>query len=162
MTSPSNNVWMIVLTEYGVTCTFVILGIGIGWYVGSRQSSEGMDDSSFMPFAMRYKLLFWAWVIAALGTVLIEIPLVIFFPMFPMGLAHMTGLEDIRSKQKPEDSGLFWAGVICFGGWFIYSALTGLALAARKPASYFVVYGILCLLLVFNVVGCHQILKNAQ
>jgi hypothetical protein len=149
MTSQSST--MILLSTYGVTGGLILSGIGVGWYIGSQQSQDDMDDTSFMPFAARCAFLFWAWVIAALATVLIEIPLLLFFPMFPAGLAY------VISKQETEGS-LFLMAV----GWFIYSAITGLAMAAKRGAFYFVIYGILCLLLVFNVVGCHQILKNVQ
>jgi hypothetical protein len=151
MTSPSHNGAMILLSTYGITGGLILLGIGVGWYIGSRQNPDGMDDTSFMPFAARCTFLFWAWVIAAFATVLIEIPLLAFFPMFPAGLAY------VISGQEMEGSLLMMAV-----GWFIYSVITSLAMVAKRRVFYFVIYGILCLLLVLNVKGCHQILKMVQ
>ena len=41
-------------------------------------------------------------------------------------------------------------------------AFTGLAMAAKRRPFYFVIYGMLCILLALNVAGCHQILKKVE
>lgn len=42
-------------------------------------------------------------------------------------------------------------------GWLIYISLTFAALFVRKRVPYFVLYALLCLLLLLNVVGCHML-----
>jgi hypothetical protein len=40
-------------------------------------------------------------------------------------------------------------------GWPVYGALTVVGILQRRRARYFIIYGILCVLLALNVVGCH-------
>ena len=45
-------------------------------------------------------------------------------------------------------------------GWGIYVGLTLLVFRQRARAICFVLYAVLCALLVLNVVGCHMILRE--
>jgi hypothetical protein len=41
-------------------------------------------------------------------------------------------------------------------GWLLYISITIAAAYTRKPVRYFVLYGVVCILLIMNVVGCHK------
>ena len=131
---------------------FILLGIGVGWYFGSRESDDDFADSSFIPFGARCRFLMWAWGIAAFATVLVEIPLLLFFPWFPLGLVCL-----FYNKDNDGHSHLFMAV-----GWFFYTFITVSAMMTKRRQFYFLIYGLLCLLLILNVIGCHQILRHVQ
>ena len=129
---------------------FILAGLSPGVYFGAKRPDK-MEDASLIPFENRWKLLLWAWAIAGLATVLIEIPLLVFFPFFPLGLFSLLHGQEVAP------------GYLAMGcGWLIYIIITDAALLANKRFVYFGIYGVLCLLLILNVAGCHQILKNVQ
>jgi hypothetical protein len=111
-----------------------------------------MDDPSFIPVQERRRLLYYAWGIAAFATVLVEIPLLICFPMFPFGLTKMLGLREGGIADTV-------GGIV---GWVVYLIVTITLLRTQKRQRYFMIYGILCLILALNVVGCHRMLGGLQ
>ncbi len=79
----------------------------------------------------------------------IPLPFVLWNPrtflLFPIGLFRCL----LPSSFTPDDYKL--AAAL---GWLVYYALTIAALLQSRRTRYFVVYGVLCALLVTNVVGC--------
>jgi hypothetical protein len=107
-----------------------------------------------LTFQDRRNLLVAAWVIASLATVLVEIPLLLCFPIFPLGLFIAIG-------PAPARSGLFGSITFaCAVGWLLYLLITCAASFTKRWLFFLLFYGILCLLLVFNVRGCHQMMKT--
>jgi len=107
-----------------------------------------------LTFQDRRNLVIAAWVIAALATVLVEIPLLLAFPMFPLGL--FIALEIGPAKSGPFAS----MGFVCALGWLLYLVITCAGLFTKRWLLFVLFYGILCLLLVFNVRGCHHMMKT--
>jgi hypothetical protein len=145
---------------------FILIGFGIGWFVGaSRPDYTG--EVWFIPFETRWKLLLLAWVIAALATVYIEIPLLLFFPMFPWGLLYLIcgddhgGRPDVGSGHASGNELTQMVGLMAIG-WLIYITITDAALITRRRLTYFLLYSVLCVLLIFNVVGCHRLLRHVE
>lgn len=84
-----------------------------------------------LTFQDKRNLLLAAWVIAALATVLVEIPLLLAFPMFPLGLF-------IAFEIGPARSGPFASmGFVCALGWLLYLVVTCAALFTRDGFSLF-------------------------
>jgi hypothetical protein len=50
--------------------------------------------------------------------------------------------------------------VILVTAWALYVVLTVVGLLQRRRVRYFIVFGILCILLALNVVGCHVMLNE--
>jgi hypothetical protein len=71
-------------------------------------------------------------------------------PLFPLG--WILAVPFVRVPEG--DWGLYIISAI---GWVPYIALSASALLARKRNAYFVVYSLLCMLLIFNVVGCNEL-----
>ena len=105
-------------------------------------------------FQDRRNLLIAAWVIAALATVLVEIPLLLALPMFPLGLF-------IAIELGPARSGPFASmAFVCALGWLLYLVISCAALFTKPWLFFLLFYGSLCLLLVLNVRGCHHMMKT--
>jgi hypothetical protein len=67
--------------------------------------------------------------------------------LFPFGLITcVISALGIKSQNAPH---------VIFG-WLLYLALTIAGLLTRRRLAYFVIYGILCVLLLLNVIGCHM------
>jgi hypothetical protein len=109
-----------------------------------------MNDSSTIPFENRCKLLFYAWCIAALATVLIEIPLLLYFVFFPLGLLHILIGDKIGGS-------LYDFPYVCV--CLLYFGMSAGVLAVKRRPVFFAIYGFLCVVLALNVVGCHQMLR---
>ena len=77
----------------------------------------------------------------------------LFLPLFPLGLLHRAGFV-------PDDLEFFSSLVWCVFGWAGYVLLTGLVLLQRRRKRYFIFYALLCLVLAFNVVGCHEVMPR--
>ena len=118
-------------------------------------------DEEWPSYEARRVLLFGAWALAALATVLVEIPALIGFPLFPLGLWEMlTGVLS-ESSHRPTithtDSVVFT--FVC-AAWLVYLALTFGALFSKRRLVFILFYGALCCLLILDVQGCHTILKH--
>ncbi len=104
----------------------------------------------------RVRLWLIAWAVALLGSTIpfcIAAPgLFLYFVLsawaFPIGTIAFAFPE----HQNPSD-GIYIGSLI--GGWLAYIALTIFGLRQNRRARYFVVYTILCLLLLLNAVGCN-------
>jgi hypothetical protein len=98
----------------------------------------------------RRKVTLWlaAWTVAMVATQ-VPLPFALWAPgtflLFPVGLFRCL----LPSSFTPSDYNL--AAAL---GWPVYFALTMAALLQSRRTRYFVVYGILCVLLATNVVGC--------
>jgi hypothetical protein len=95
----------------------------------------------------RIKLWLLAWALALLSTSVVALrslnPMLIFvIPWFPVGLLQAIGL--------PFESPLFSIVI----GWLIYSAVTAVAFKTYQNRIFWIAYGVLCLLLAVNMVGC--------
>ena len=103
---------------------------------------------------MRLRVSLWlvAWGVAFTVT---SFPLCISHPgqlpsivkyawIFPLGLVTFV----VPARQE-----LIFTSLIA--GWLFYIALTVFGLLQRRRLRYFIVYAILCLLLILNVIGCN-------
>jgi hypothetical protein len=103
-----------------------------------------MDEEPTISTVDRRRLLYYAWGIAGIATVFYEIPLLIFFPFFPSGLTFLFGLRGVADAIGQ------------FVTWAVYYVLIKILLRTEQRRRYFIIYGILCCILLLNVVGCHQ------
>ena len=96
----------------------------------------------------RVRLWLAAWAVALVATQ-VPLPFVLWAPatflLFPTGLFRCL----LPSSFTADDYNL--AAAL---GWPIYAAVSLALLTQPRPKRYFVVYGVLCVLLITNVVGC--------
>ena len=95
---------------------------------------------------LKYKLVCAAW----LGTALLTFPAAVYGPhLLPLGLFRVFGAS-LRGPLAP------WIGVV----WAMYAALTLAVCSARRKKSFFIIYTVLCVLLVLNVAGCRALMPG--
>lgn len=115
-----------------------------------------MEQTPEISKRLRIRLWLIAWGVALAAT---PIPFCIgspgLFPdflmsfwAFPIGTAKF-----VFPAHEDPPPGVFTCSIV--GGWIFYIALTIYGLSQRRRARYFVVYAILCLLLILNAVGCN-------
>jgi hypothetical protein len=104
----------------------------------------------------RARLLLAAWAVALLipdlaGAILVRCDFglfgVIWVWAFPTGMIFFLVPHDSTLEFIP---GMVVIGLI----WLCYVGLTFLALRQHRRLRYFIVYGLLCVLLLLNAVGC--------
>jgi len=111
-------------------------------------AQEVPDDEPEMSLRARVILSATAWAIALVLTLLIVFPVpagVAFLPLFPEGLF-------VFLPKRP-------AVVI---GWVTYLVLMIFLLRSRTSTRFFVLFGVLCLLLAVNIPGCKHIADNTH
>ena len=93
-----------------------------------------------------------------------EIPLLLAFPLFPLGL--LFGIPGLQATGPQPPTGpqnvvavFFWLSA---AGWLIYLTVSLTALLTKRRVLFFIFYGILCCLLVLNVRGCQVFLKQVE
>src|SRR5258707_519205 len=67
---------------------------------------------------------------------------------FPMGAIAFLFPNDMHPSTEAYTLSLV-------GGWLFYIGLTVVGLRQRRPLGYFIIYGILCSVLILNAVGCN-------
>jgi hypothetical protein len=99
--------------------------------------------------SLRWRIGLWvmAWVVAAMATVEGGFELLIYGYMFPAGLWTLFTPKDWNPPISET--------ILLILGWVMYAGLTVLGLLQKRRSRYFIVFGILCGLLILNVVGCH-------
>jgi len=105
-----------------------------------------------LSFLRRCGLWLATWAVALIITVP-NLKGVLLIWVFPFGLLRLLGWPSERYV------------VVFTVGWLPYVVLTVAALLTRRRSTYFVIYSILCALLVVNVVGCRMMfaeLKDAH
>lgn len=111
------------------------------------------DHQSFItteiPFSRRWKLLLIAWGIGLVASGFPNPDSISIIWFFPLGLIKVVGWEG----GHPNDF---------IVGWVLYLALTVVALVSRPRVLYFTFYIILCILLLLNIAGCHQIIAQMK
>ena len=108
-----------------------------------------MDQSSKIEFRRRLWLLLaiWCGALIAAATAFPHASRPGYILLFPYGLiTFVVSAVGIKSQNAPH---------VIFG-WLLYLALTIAGLLTGKRLTYFVIYGILCVLLILNVIGCHM------
>src|SRR6516162_4640781 len=125
--------------------------------------SEGPDPASpaclvarTLPKALRVRLWLVAWGVALLAT---PIPLCLtspgLFPYFVMYVwAFPIGTAAFAFPEHRDPPGTVVIASL-IAGWLFYAVLTIFGLLQRERIRYFVLYTILCLLLILNAVGCN-------
>jgi peptidoglycan/LPS O-acetylase OafA/YrhL len=78
--------------------------------------------------------------------------LLVYAWMFPYGLL---ALFTPKNWDPPVSKAL-----ILIMTWTLYVALTVVGLLQKRRVCYFIAFGILCMLLVLNVVGCHVMINQ--
>jgi hypothetical protein len=118
-----------------------------------------MDETSHIPRREKCCVLLFAWLVvflallvwgfcyAGLDSALSLVPSVW---LFPQGLAAEIFGMDYQGNP--------W--VLLVAGWLAYFAVTFAALSAQRRPVYYILFGILCLMLLFNFVGCRKLLIN--
>ncbi len=96
-----------------------------------------------IPFSRRRKLWLIAWVVGLIAAGFPNPALIAVIWCFPLGLMNV-----VRWDGYADD--------YLIVGWLFYGALTVVALMSRPRVLYFTLYIILCILLLLNIVGCHQ------
>jgi hypothetical protein len=117
-----------------------------------------MDKPSHIPYREKFNLLLIAWGLAFVAMLVLEscffkfsdvLLLVPCFWVFPGGLiTELFGLQ--------QGNGWFGLGA----SWFAYFIVMIAALFANKRLGYYVLYAMLCLMLVLNIIGCHKDVIN--
>ena len=120
--------------------------------VGRQATSLNMEEPRTISLRWRISLWILAWVIAAIATVEGGIALLIYSWMFPSGLLALFTPKD----WDPPVSEV----VILIFGWLLYVGLTVFGLLQKRRIRYFITFGILCVLLALNSVGCHVMINN--
>ena len=108
-----------------------------------------MDHPLNIPFRRRFGLLLAAWCVAvmAAATAFPHPSRGKYILLFPYGLiTTVIAALGVKSQNAPH---------IIFG-WLMYIGLTLASLFVGKRLAYFVLYAILCVLLLLNVIGCHM------
>ena len=99
------------------------------------------DNDSEMSRGRRLNLLCIPWALTVVAT----FP-GIFYPfLLPAGLYRLFGIRETDSITNG-----WWLAM----GWLVYIGLTVAAVILRRRVGYWIVYGVLCLLLALNCVGC--------
>jgi hypothetical protein len=103
--------------------------------------------------SLRRRIWFWigAWGIATVATVGLSPGLLLFAWLFPVGLLNFAPAGWDSSPPSDPSAGVDSMIVL---GWLLYIALTIVGLSQSRRTRYFVIFGILCVLLALNVVGC--------
>jgi hypothetical protein len=105
------------------------------------------------------RMLLLAWALAMLFAYLygivhspLSLPLaVVWIPLFPAGILGLLIPENIVSS--------FRQGMLCLLlAWICYVSLTLLVWRVRQRLKYLAFYGLLCLMLLINAIGCNVIL----
>jgi hypothetical protein len=125
--------------------------------------SPATVETTTIPSRLRVRLWLIAWAVALLAT---PIPFCLTSPglfahfvmsvwAFPLGVA---GYAFPEHRNPPE--AIVTASLIA--GWAFYAGLTIVGLLQRNRTRYFVVYTVLCLLLILNAVGCNVNMLKGQ
>ncbi len=101
---------------------------------------------------LRIGLWFAAWIIATIATIEGGFGLLLYSWMFPYGLLVLFTPKDWNPPINET--------VILIMGWALYVALTIIGLLQKRRVRYFIAFGILCVLLALNVIGCHVMINE--
>ncbi len=115
-----------------------------------------MDQSPEISARFRISLWIGAWVVAlaaaCVPTCVRDVGVLPIFIMngwaFPVGVAAFAFPDNDNVS-----SAVFFSSVAV--GWCVYALLTVVGLLQHRRIRFFVVYGILCALLILNAVGCN-------
>ena len=104
-----------------------------------------VNPSERITFGRRAALWAVAFAVATIATVAPYPEMLRVAWLFPIGLLGLV---------HPDPRNLMTTEVIILG-WLIYVVVSVCALMQRQWGRYLTLYGILCVLLLMNVVGCH-------
>lgn len=111
-----------------------------------------VDQSEGIAFGKRVTLWAVPFIVATIATVA-PYPEMLrgawLFPIGLLGLAH----PDPRNLMTTE---------VIVAGWLLYVGLSIYGLLQRQRRKYLILFGILCVLLLINVVGCHVEIANVN
>jgi hypothetical protein len=118
------------------------------------KSNHVMNPEEPPKISLRWRitLLVAVWVITTIATVEGGIALLLYAWMFPSGLLALFVPKD----WDPPISEV----VILIMGWALYVGLTVFTALQKRRTCYFIIFGILCVLLALNVAGCHVMLRE--
>jgi hypothetical protein len=110
-----------------------------------------MEEPGKISFRRRCWLLFAAWAVAAVATVFPHAGHLVYAFLFPYGImALIVTVLGLRGQDAPH----------YVVGWVAYFVLTVSGLVTARRVVYFAIYGVLSLLLLLNVIGCHMMLHG--
>jgi hypothetical protein len=113
-----------------------------------------MSTETPKTIALRWRIGLWvaAWVLAAIATVGTGLGYLLYAWMFPSGLVTLFAPKDWDPPISET--------IILILSWAIYVGLTAYGLWQNRRVRYFIVFGILCVLLALNVAGCRVALSQ--
>jgi hypothetical protein len=107
------------------------------------EEAEAMMGNGARTLALRWRVSLLLTALA--GTLIANVDGLKLFPLFPAGLEQMV-------PASFRGIGVNFVAV----GWGIYVVLVATLLYVRKRQTVFIVFTLLCSLLMFNTVGCRQ------
>ena len=125
-------------------------------FLGIHETPPKKSGGTGISLRLRIILYISAWVVALLvtalssGTDLLNLDdimvFIMFLPLFPLGLGNE------NSSQ----------GMNLILGWFFYGFHALVTLMCRRRIWFYALYAVLIGTLIFNIVGCHQILRSGK
>ena len=98
---------------------------------------------------LRFSLLLIPW----MTVVVLTFPGAFMFPQFfPAGFLRVFRVKETDAIDHS------WVVV----GWAVYFLLTAGACLSGQKRNYFIIYGILCILLALNIAGCRAFLSDLR
>jgi hypothetical protein len=124
-----------------------------------------LDPTEDWTWEFRGKLVLVAWGVAAVAAAFPELPLLLAFPLFPLGLLYgIPGWDSLfpppASPPTRSGSGMAEFFLPLVAGWTIYLVVSLTATATKSRLMFFIFYMGLILLLVLNVRGCHTFMET--
>jgi hypothetical protein len=101
---------------------------------------------------VKWWLYFIAWGIGLFAATYDDPSHILAAPFFPIGLIALLP----NGAQKAIIAAWLAAPAVAAVGWMLYAGVTVLIGRAKKGYAFLLVYALLCILLAFNVVGCHR------
>ncbi len=118
--------------------------------------SEPADNDEPVSGANRWWFVLSAWVAVVLLTFLLNPSSVLAAPFFPIGLLALLP----RGEEKAITGVMMLYPV--FLGWGFYFGFQVIMMGTRSDKVFFVLYAVLCVLLLLNVGGCQRVVEAAS
>jgi len=129
---------------------------------GAKFEAEEANQGDFkfsdtMPTSQKWGFWLSAWGVVIVTSVAVTATpaCVLAAPYFPIGL--LVWLQNGENKAIEGWMSGAWAF-----GWLFYLLLSVIMFTVRKKGIFFIIYGIFCVLLALNVVGCQRVIGAAS
>ncbi|MEK7781891.1 MAG: hypothetical protein AAB370_10375 [Verrucomicrobiota bacterium] len=112
----------------------------------NESNHRALEANAEISFGRRFGFVVIAWVLTAVATY----PGIMYPPAFPAGLFVVFGMGETNPLRQ-------WWIII---GWIVYFTLTFAALLSRRENRYFIIFALLCVLLLLNSAGCRVMMTE--